>query len=149
MSVAAEFDRPVEILLAEDSPTDAQLTKEALATCETEHRVHVVTDGAGAIAFLLREPPYSDAPRPDLVLLDLKMPRKDGCEVLEKLKTHDDLKAIPVIVLTTSIAETDVRGAYAHHANSYVVKPLDFGQFVQVMKVVEQFWFKIATLPSH
>ncbi|NIP85696.1 MAG: response regulator [Planctomycetales bacterium] len=147
-SIANRLDRPLEILLAEDSPTDAELTREALATCDAPHRVHLVADGVAALDFLLRKPPYGEAPRPDLIFLDLKMPRKDGHDVLAELKAHDDLKTIPVIVLTTSVAEPDVRQAYRHHANTYVTKPLDFGQFVETMQRIAEYWFQIATLPS-
>jgi chemotaxis family two-component system response regulator Rcp1 len=149
MSVAINFNRPLEILLVEDSPTDAQLTREALAACDTKINVHHVSDGIAAMEFLERVAPYQDAPRPDLIFLDLKMPRKDGCEVLQEVKRSEDLKMIPVIVLTTSVAEADITRAFSHAANSYVAKPLDFGQFVEVIKIIEQFWFKVASLPSH
>ncbi|NIP85871.1 MAG: response regulator [Planctomycetales bacterium] len=148
MSPANQLDRPLEILLAEDSPTDAELTQEALATCGIPHRVHVVADGTRVLDFLLRKPPYRDAPRPDLIFLDLKMPRKDGCDVLHELNAYDNLKTIPVIVLTTSVAATDVREVYARHANTYVTKPLDFGEFVEAMHKIVEYWFTIATLPS-
>jgi CheY-like chemotaxis protein len=148
MSTATEFERPVEILLAEDSPTDAHLTKEALSACSTPHRLHHVVDGVEALEFLRHEGKHNDAPRPDLILLDLKMPRKDGCEVLRELKADDSLRHIPVIVLTTSVADDDVRSAYALHANCYVHKPIDFSRFVDMVRTIDRFWFTIVTLPS-
>ena len=148
MATAAKSKHPVKILLVEDSPSDALLAKEALAACDVSSQVHHVVDGVEAMAFLRREGEYRDAPTPDLVLLDLKMPRKDGREVLCEVKADDQLRHIPIIVLTTSVAPEDIAGAYHHHANCYVAKPMDYGHFVGVMKVLEQFWFQVATLPG-
>lgn len=139
--------KPIEILLVEDSPSDALLTKRALADARLINRLHIVEDGVQAMAFLRREKPYADKPRPDLVLLDLNLPRKDGTEVLAEMKTDDDLKVIPVIVLTTSRAEEDVLRSYKLHANCYVVKPVDFSSFAEAIAAMEKFWFAVVTLP--
>ncbi len=139
--------RPIEILMVEDSPSDAQLTIAALEAAKiTNHLIHV-EDGVDAMEFLLRQGRYADAPRPDLVLLDLNLPRKDGREVLAELKSHPDLKTIPVVVLTTSQSEQDVLRSYELHANCYVVKPVDFAQFMAVVKSIEHFWLAVVTLP--
>jgi len=139
--------RPVEILLVEDSPSDTELTVETLAAAEVVNRLSVVEDGVQAIEFLRREGKYAGAARPDLILLDLNLPRKDGREVLAEIKQDDSFKNIPVVVLTTSQAERDVRLAYASHANSYVTKPLDFEQFLGVIKAVEAFWLAVVKFP--
>lgn len=139
--------RVAEILLVEDSPTDVLLTKEALQHSRVMNNLSVVKDGVDAIAFLRRQPPFADAPRPDIVLLDLNLPRKDGREVLEEIKSDRRLAKIPVIVLTTSKAETDVLKAYDHHANCYIVKPVDFDKFTEVVRTMESFWFALVTLP--
>jgi two-component system, chemotaxis family, response regulator Rcp1 len=138
---------PVEILLVEDSPTDALLAREALEYARICNRLHVVTDGVGALAFLRREGPFANAPRPDLVLLDLNLPKKDGREVLREIKTDARLKVIPVVVLTTSSAEADILETYGLHANCYIVKPVDFEKFADVIKMLENFWFALVTLP--
>ena len=139
--------KPIEILLAEDSPTDALLTRRALAGGKLLNRLHVVEDGVKAIAFLRREAPYADAPRPHLILLDLNMPRKDGSEVLAEIKADEDLKVIPVVVLTTSNAEADVLRIYRLHANCYITKPVDFDSFAAAIATLEHFWFAVVTLP--
>ena len=139
--------KPIEILLAEDSPTDALLTRRALADGKLLNRLHVVEDGVKAIAFLRREAPYADAPRPHLILLDLNMPRKDGSEVLAEIKADEDLKVIPVVVLTTSNAEADVLRIYRLHANCYITKPVDFASFATAIATLEHFWFAVVTLP--
>ena len=139
--------KPIEILLVEDSPTDAFLTQQALATGKLLNRLHVVEDGVKAIAFLRRQAPYADAPRPHLILLDLNLPRKDGREVLAEIKEDADLKSIPVIVLTTSNAEKDIARSYALHANCYIAKPVDFASFVDAVTGIETFWFAVVTLP--
>ena len=139
--------KPIEILLAEDSPTDALLTRRALAGGKLLNRLHVVEDGVKAIAFLRREAPYADAPRPHLILLDLNMPRKDGSEVLAEIKADEDLKVIPVVVLTTSNAEADVLRIYRLHANCYITKPVDFASFATAIATLEHFWFAVVTLP--
>ena len=138
---------PIEILLVEDSPTDALLTRQALAGGKLLNRLHVVEDGVKAIAFLRRQPPYGDAPRPKLILLDLNLPRKDGREVLAEIKEDEDLRMIPVIVLTTSNAETDILRSYSLHANCYITKPVDFASFADAVADIETFWFAVVTLP--
>ncbi len=139
--------RPIEILLVEDSPSDVELTVSALATAKVINRLSVVEDGVQAIQYLRREGEYTKAARPDLILLDLNLPRKDGREVLAEIKTDNALKTIPVVVLTTSQAERDVLHAYAHHANCYVTKPVDFPQFLQVVEAIEGFWLSVVKLP--
>ena len=139
--------KPMDILLVEDSPSDALLTRHALADGKLPHRLHVVEDGVKAIAFLRRQPPYAATPRPHLILLDLNLPRKDGREVLAEIKEDADLRAIPVIVLTTSSAETDIARSYALRANCYVTKPVDFGSFADAVAGIETFWFAVVTLP--
>jgi chemotaxis family two-component system response regulator Rcp1 len=140
--------RPVEILLVEDNPGDVRLTREALREGKVRNRLSVATDGAEAIAFLRRQGEFADATRPDLILLDLNLPRKDGREVLAEIKADPALKYIPVVVLTSSKAEEDVLRAYDLHANCYVTKPVDFDQFIRVVKSIEDFWFTIVQLPQ-
>jgi len=140
--------RPIEILMVEDSPSDAQLTIEALHAAKIVNRLSHVEDGVEALRFLRREGPYADAPRPDLILLDLNLPRKDGREVLDELKRDPDLKVIPVVVLTTSRSEQDVLRSYQLHANCYITKPVDFTQFMGVVKAIEHFWLTVVTLPK-
>lgn len=139
--------KPVDILLVEDSPTDVLLAQEALETAKVLNHLHVAIDGVEAMQYLRREPPYEKATRPDLILLDLNLPRKDGREVLAEIKVDPVLKTIPVVVLTTSKAEEDILRAYGLHANCYVTKPVDFDQFSQVVKAIENFWFTIVSLP--
>jgi two-component system, chemotaxis family, response regulator Rcp1 len=138
---------PVEILLVEDSPTDVLLAREALEFARVCNRLHVVSDGVSALAFLRRESPFADAPRPNLILLDLNLPKKDGRAVLREIKSDAQLKIIPVVVLTTSRAEADVLDSYGLHANCYIVKPVDFEKFADVIRTLENFWFAIVTLP--
>lgn len=140
--------KPVDILLVEDSPTDVLLAQEALEQARLLNTLHVVSDGVEAMQFLRRESPYRDAVRPDLILLDLNLPRKDGREVLEEIKNDPVLKRIPVVVLTTSKAEEDVLNAYGLHANCYVSKPVDFEQFTNVVRAIESFWFSVVLLPK-
>ncbi len=140
--------KPIEILMVEDSPTDAQLTIEALHAAKVANRLSHVEDGVEALRFLRRQGPYADAPRPDLILLDLNLPRKDGREVLDELKRDPDLKVIPVVVLTTSRSEQDVLRSYQLHANCYITKPVDFTQFMEVVKTIEHFWLTVVTLPG-
>lgn len=140
--------KPVDILLVEDSPTDVLLAQEALEQAKLLNTLHVVSDGVEAMQFLRREAPYTDVARPDLILLDLNLPRKDGREVLEEIKNDPILKRIPVVVLTTSKAEEDVLKAYGLHANCYVSKPVDFEQFTNVVKAIESFWFTVVLLPK-
>ena len=139
--------RPVEILLVEDSPTDVLLAKEALESSKLINNLHIVNDGVEAMAFLNREGHFAESPCPDLILLDLNLPKKDGREVLSEIKEDDRFKRIPVVVLTTSKDETDVLKAYGLHANCYIVKPVDFEKFVEVVDSIENFWFSVVTLP--
>ncbi len=139
--------RPIELLLAEDSPTDALMTRECLAQAKLHNNLHVVEDGVEAMEFLRRQGKHADAPRPDLILLDLNMPRKDGREVLAEIKADDALKCIPVVILTTSKREEDVLRAYGLHANCYITKPVDFSGFVEVVLAIKDFWFTVVTLP--
>ena len=140
---------PIEILLVEDSPSDARLTVEALSEAKLRNHLSAVEDGVQAMQFLRREAPYAGAPRPDLIMLDLNLPRKDGREVLAELKADPDLKSIPVVVLTTSKAEQDIVRAYDLHANCYITKPVDFDQFIGVVHSIESFWLCVVTLPPH
>lgn len=139
--------RPSDVLLVEDNPSDVYLTQVAFRRRSSESQIHVVENGIQAMAFLRRELPYANAPRPDLVLLDLNLPRKDGHKVLEEMKADPELRGIPVIVLTTSTAEADVTRCYERHANCYVAKPLDFDHFERVVHEIESFWFQCVTLP--
>jgi len=139
---------PVEILLAEDNPGDVALTRRALRDSKLNNNLHVVTDGEDALAFLKREGAHADAPRPDLVLLDINMPKKTGLEVLAEIKREPELGMIPVCILTTSEDDRDILSAYAHHANAFVTKPLDLAQFAEVVRKIEDFWFTIVKLPK-
>ncbi len=140
--------RSFDILLVEDSPSDAALTREALRMVQdVDLRLHIVSDGVEAMAFLHKEGVFESVPRPDLVLLDLNMPRKDGREVLGEMKHDRSLRSIPVVVLTSSAAEVDIRQAYDLHANCYVAKPTDFARFREVMRCVASFWFQLVRLP--
>ena len=140
--------RPAEILLVEDSPTDALLAKEALKFSKVCNNLHTVMDGVDAMAFLRKEGEYANVPRPDIILLDLNMPRMDGREVLKEIKADEDLKFIPVVVLTTSMDEIDVLKAYGLHANCYIVKPVDFEKFAEIVRTIEVFWLVVVTLPA-
>jgi len=140
---------PIEILLVEDDPADARLTQEALREEKLHNNLSIVKDGVEALAFLRREGKYSKAVRPDLILLDLNLPKKDGREVLKEIKNDDDLKAIPVVVLTVSQAEEDVVKAYGAHANCYITKPIDLSQFSRVVKSLKNFWLTIVKLPPN
>ena len=139
--------RPIEILLVEDSPSDAEFTVEALKEAKVRNHLNLAEDGVQAMEFLRRQGRYANAPRPDLIMLDLNLPRKDGREVLAELKADDNLKMIPVVVLTTSRAEEDVLRAYQLHANCYITKPVDFQQFLNVVRSIESFWLFVVTLP--
>ena len=142
------FGQPVEMLLVEDDPGDVYLTRELLTQEKVVVNLHVVGDGVEALAYLRREGPYRNAVRPDVVLLDLNMPRKDGREVLRDLKQDDHLKVIPVVVLTTSDAEGDVLKSYQLGANCYVTKPVGLAQFARIVSVIEDFWFTVVRLPT-
>ncbi len=141
--------RPVEILLVEDSPSDAALAIEAFRAAGADNRLIHVEDGVKAMAYLRREGPFSAAAQPDLVLLDLNLPRKDGREVLADIKADPRLATIPVIVLTTSHSDKDVNQSYKLHANCYIVKPVDFTHFIQVIESMTNFWLIVATLPGN
>lgn len=139
----------IVILLVEDNPGDADLARDALETSKISNALHVVSDGEAALAFLRRQGRYADVPRPDLILLDLNLPRKDGREVLAEVKADADLKCIPVVVLTTSRDEQDVLKAYNLHANCYITKPIDLHQFLKVIRSIEEFWLTIVRLPPN
>ena len=142
------LSRPVEILLVEDNPGDVRLTREALKEGKIRNNLNVAGDGVEALRYLRREGPYAESTRPDLILLDLNLPRMDGREVLEAVKADPALRLIPVVVLTSSAAEQDIVRAYDLHANCYVSKPVDLDQFIHVVKSIEEFWFTIVKLPS-
>ena len=139
--------KEIEILLVEDSPGDVRLTIEALNDGKIHNHLSVVSDGEEALAFLRQQGQYAKVPRPDLILLDLNLPKKDGREVLKEIKQEEELKRIPVVVLTISTAEKDILKAYDLHANCYVNKPVDFDQFTNVVKSIEDFWFSVVKLP--
>ncbi len=138
---------PAEILLVEDNPGDVRLTKEALEEAKMLNTLNVAKDGIEAMAFLHREGKHANAPRPDLILLDLNLPGKDGREVLAEIKANDHLKSIPVVILTTSETEEDILKSYNLHANCYVVKPIDLDQFLEVVKTLQGFWLMVVKLP--
>ena len=144
---AIDTGHPVELLLVEDSPADVLMTKEGLARAKVHNKLTVVRDGVEALAFLRHEDPFTKATRPDLILLDLNLPRKDGREVLAEIKTDPSLRSIPVVILTTSKAEEDILRAYGLHANCYITKPVDFSGFVQMVRTLNDFWFTVVTLP--
>jgi chemotaxis family two-component system response regulator Rcp1 len=138
---------PIEILLVEDNPGDVRLTIEALNEGRFANIINVAVDGFEAMAFLRREGKYENAPKPDLVLLDLNLPKKNGREVLAEIKTDPNLKCIPVVILTSSQAEKDIVETYNLHANCYITKPVDFEQFIRVVRSIEDFWFAVVRLP--
>lgn len=139
--------RPVEILLVEDNPGDVRLTIEALHESKVRNTLSVASDGVEALTFLRREGRHHEAPRPDLILLDLNLPKMDGREVLAAIKADEELRTIPVVILTTSRAEQDILKSYNLHANCYITKPVDLDQFITVVKSIEDFWLTIVTLP--
>ena len=139
--------RWVDILLVEDNPGDVRLTEEALREGKVKNRLHVANDGVEAIEFLRREGKYIDAVKPDLILLDLNLPRKDGREVLKEIKADPGLRVIPVVVLTTSAAEEDILKTYNLHANCYITKPVDLEQFLKIVRTIEDFWLSVVKLP--
>jgi two-component system, chemotaxis family, response regulator Rcp1 len=147
MSVSELAPVPIDILLVEDNPGDARLTREALRDAKVRNNLHIVPDGVEALAFLRRQGRYAEAPTPDLILLDLNLPKKDGREVLEEIKREEGLRHIPVVVLTTSKAETDVLESYRLQANAFVTKPVDLEQFLEVVRSIEQFWLQVVRLP--
>ncbi|MEJ7597320.1 MAG: response regulator [Kofleriaceae bacterium] len=140
--------KPIEILLVEDNHADVRLTEEALREGKVRNNLHVARDGVEALQFLRRQGKHANAPRPDLVLLDLNLPRKDGREVLSEVKDDPELKTIPIVVLTTSSAEIDILKSYSLHANCYITKPVDLEQFVLVVKSIDDFWLTVVRLPK-
>lgn len=139
---------PIKILLIEDSEGDVRLVQEALKEGKLHNRLFVARDGVEGMDFLLKRGKYQDAVRPDLILLDLNMPKKDGREVLAAIKLHEDLKRIPVVILTTSSSEADILKTYNLHANCYIVKPLNLDEFIRVVRSIESFWLSIVKLPA-
>ena len=140
---------PIEILLVEDDPGDVRLTQEALKHSKLRNNLYVVEDGVEAMEFLYQQNSFADMPRPDIILLDLNLPRKDGREVLKEIKEDEDLKRIPVVILTTSENDEDILTSYDLHANCYITKPVDMSQFIQIVKTIEGFWFSIVKLPRY
>lgn len=140
---------PRILLLVEDSPGDVRLTKEAFLAADESIEIHVAVDGVDAMNFLKREDPHTGAPRPDLILLDLNLPRMDGREVLSRIKNDDSLKLIPTVILTTSAAEEDIVWSYGLHANVYLTKPVRFDDFEELVRGIREFWLTLADLPKH
>lgn len=140
--------KPIEILLVEDNVEEAEWTQQALRESKVRNRIHWVEDGEQAMAFLRRKAPYTDAPRPDLVLLDIYMPRKNGQEVLQEVKADPELKRIPVVIMTSSDDDREIVRAYEHHANCYVTKPIDLDKFMEVVRSIEDFWLTVVRLPA-
>lgn len=147
MSMTEQPVRPIEVLLVEDDEGDVLMTREALAEGKVLNRLNVVNDGVEAVEYLRQEGVYSDASRPDLILLDLNLPKKDGRQVLEEVKEDENLRRIPVIVLTTSAADEDILRSYNLHANAYVTKPVDFDRFVEVIRQIDDFFISVVRLP--
>lgn len=144
-----ETGKVIEILLVEDNPGDARLAQEALEDSKIKNKLHRVEDGVEAMQFLRKEERFANATTPDLVLLDLNLPKKDGREVLTEIKSDNNLRKIPVVVLTVSTAEEDILKSYNLHANCYITKPIDLNQFIKVVKAIEEFWFSIVKLPPN
>jgi CheY-like chemotaxis protein len=141
------YAAPLEVLLVEDNPGDVRLTQEAFKDAKVLVNLHVASDGTRAMAFLKREGEHADAPRPDLILLDLNLPKKDGREVLEEIKESPTLKTIPVVILTTSSSEADILRSYQLHANCYITKPVGLAGFLKVVKSIDSFWLTVVKLP--
>lgn len=141
------MQNPIEILLIEDNPADIRLTQEAFREARLQNTIHVVQDGVNAMAFIRQTAPFQQAPRPDLILLDLNLPKKDGREVLKEIKSDTHTRTIPVVVLTTSNDEADVLRSYDLHANAYLVKPIDILQFIKMIQSLEDFWLSVVKLP--
>ncbi|MCP5157945.1 MAG: response regulator [Gammaproteobacteria bacterium] len=148
MESAYHAIRPIDILLVEDNPADARLTCEVLKDGKIANHIHIVDDGIKALAFLRRQAPYADAPVPDIILLDLNMPRMDGRAVLAEIKADPVLKVLPVVILTTSQADEDILRSYELQANCYITKPVDLDQLIKVVSTIEEFWFTIVRLPT-
>lgn len=142
------YGKPIEILLVEDNPADVRLMKEALKDSKVRNLLHVVEDGVEAMSYLRQEGKYSNVAAPDIILLDLNLPKKSGIEVLSEIKENDELKKIPVVVLTTSSAEEDIVKSYNLHANCFITKPVDLEQFIKVVRTTEDFWLTIVKLPT-
>ncbi|MBI2400363.1 MAG: response regulator [Deltaproteobacteria bacterium] len=142
-----ELGRPIDILMVEDNPHDVRLTMEAFKDAKVSNNLSVASDGEEALRFLYREGEYASSPRPDLILLDLNLPKKSGREVLEEIKRDPDLKRIPVVVLTTSGNEKDILRAYELHVNAYITKPVDLDQFIKIVEAVEDFWLTVVKFP--
>ncbi len=142
-----EYGKSIDILLVEDNPGDVELVREALSEGKMRNEMHVAADGVQALKFLRRQGEYADAPCPDLVLLDLNLPKKSGREVLQEIKSDPNLKFIPVVILTSSKAEEDILKSYRLYANCYITKPVDFEQFMKVVKSIEDFWLTVVKLP--
>ena len=147
MTSVADEGVPIEVLLVEDDPGDVLMTREAFEEHKVRNHLNVVSDGADALAYVRREGEFADAARPDLILLDLNLPKRDGREVLKELKTDPDLREIPIVVLTTSAAESDVLASYQLHANAYVTKPVDFERFISAVKQIDDFFIDLVKLP--
>jgi len=148
MSMPIHGAWPIEILLVEDSVDEAELTMDVLREGRLRNRIHWVEDGEEALAFLRRQGTHGAAPRPDLILLDLRLPRMSGQEVLAEIKQHPQWKRIPVVIMTSSDDERDIRGAYDHHANCYVTKPVDIDKFMEAVRSIEEFWLTVVRLPA-
>jgi len=142
-----KLGEPIEILLVEDSLGDVRLTQEALKEAKVRNRLHVVGNGVEAMAFLRQDGEYAKVPRPDLILLDLNLPKKDGREVLAEIKSDENLRRIPVVILTISESEEDILETYNHHANCYITKPVNLNKFLEVVKSIEDFWLTVVKLP--
>ncbi len=140
---------PIEILLVEDNPADVRITQEALRESKLRNTLHVARDGVEALAYLRRQGDFQDSVRPDLILLDINMPRKSGLEVLADIKNDPDLRSIPVVILTTSEADQDIATAYDNHVNCYIAKPVDLDRFLEVVKEIEDFWVSVVKLPQN
>jgi len=138
---------PIKILLVEDNPADIRLIKEVFKDTNSNNEIYVVKDGVDALNFLNKKAGFGDAPKPDIILLDLNLPRKDGREVLKEIKENDNFKYIPIVVLTTSSSKEDVIKTYGNHANCYITKPVDFDRFLKVIRSIEDFWLKMIELP--
>lgn len=147
LAMTSQTLTPVEVLMVEDNEGDRRLTEEALKDSKLKIRLNMVVDGVEALSYLRREGKYASARKPDLILLDLNLPRMSGTEVLEQIKKEDQLKDIPVVIMTSSKAEKDVVESYRLHANCYIVKPIDLEQFGEVVRSVDHFWFSVVTLP--
>ena len=147
--IGTKQTRPVEILLVEDNPGDAELTREGLLDAKVSNNLHVAPDGVEAMAYLRREGKYAGASRPDIILLDLNLPKKDGREVLAEIKGDEDLKVIPVVVLTTSKADEDIVRSYKLNANCYIAKPVSFAGFTEIVRSIQHFWFSLVILPPN